>query len=146
MAPVLSPGGTERSDSGVVAARSERDPLDREEADEETRVGPGTVPLPMEQQDALARRIRHALGQTLPLGTPVPAAPPPGAARSLYSRTMMLGGRQEPGLRPSEPPVMSPTRNTARFDAIRSEELREEAARLAAVRSEVQRREVARLE
>jgi hypothetical protein len=98
----------------------------------------------MEQQDALARRIRHALGQTLPLGTPVPATPPPAAARSLYSRTMMLGGRQEPGLRPSEPPVMSPTRNTARFDAIRSEELREEAARLEALRLEAARRDALR--
>jgi hypothetical protein len=98
----------------------------------------------MEQQEALARRIRHALGQTLPLGTPVPATPAPTGARSLYSRTMMLGGRQEPGLRPSEPPVMSPTRNTARFDAIRSEALREEAlreeaARLEALRSQSER-------
>jgi len=151
MAPVLSPAGTERSQSGVVAAPAGRDPagydpLDRDDSDEETRVGPGTVPLPMEQQDALARRIRHALGQTLPLGTPVPAAPALGAARSLYSRTMMLGGRQEPGLRPSEPPVMSPKSNTARFDAIRSEELREEAARLEAVRLEAVRAEAVRAE
>src|SRR3569832_2129904 len=75
MAPVLSPGGTERSQSGVVAAPSDRgapgrDLSDSDDADEDTRVGPGTVPRPMEQQDALARRIRDALGQTLPLGTP----------------------------------------------------------------------------
>ena len=109
-------------------------------------MGPGTVPLPMEQQEALARRIRQALGQTLPLGTPVPATPPPASARSMYSRTMMLGGRQEPGLRPSEPPVMSPTRNTARFDAIRTETLREEAARLEAARLEAQRLQSGRSE
>jgi hypothetical protein len=144
MAPVLPNGGAQRSESGVVAAASVRPEID--ESDEETRVGPGSVPMPAEQQEALARRIRHALGQTLPLGTPVPATPPPGAARSLYSRTMMLGGRQEPGLRPSEPPVMSPVRNTARFDAIRSEELRDEAARLEALRREGLRSERGRTE
>lgn len=132
-APVLPQGAAERSESGVVAASSAGSALD--DADEETRVGPGSLP-PAEEQEALARRIRHALGRTLPLGTPVPVTPPPGATRSLYSRTMMLGGRQEPGLRPSEPPVMSPPRNTARFDAIRSEELRAEAERLAALRQQ----------
>ncbi len=130
-APVLPQGGAERSESGVVAASSAVD-----DADEETRVGPGSLPPALEEQEALARRIRHALGRTLPLGAPVPVTPPPGATRSLYSRTMMLGGRQEPGLRPSEPPVMSSPRNTARFDAIRSEELRAEAERMEALRQQ----------
>jgi hypothetical protein len=100
--PAPPQGGFGRSASGVVAAAGV--PAFRaDEEDEKTTVDPASLPMSGRQQEALARRIRLALGQTLPLGTPVPPAPGPRGARSPYARTMILGGRQSPGVLPSEP-------------------------------------------
>ena len=104
VAPALPQGGFARNASGVVAAAGV--PASRSPGDDDlTTVDPASLPLSGDQQEALARRIRHALGQTLPLGTPVPGAVTQRGARSAYARTMILGGRQSPGLRPSEPPT-----------------------------------------
>jgi hypothetical protein len=109
----VTPAATQgfvRSASGVVAAPASR----ADEDDEKTTVDPASLPMPDDQQAALARRIRHALGQTLPLGTPVPGAAGPWGARTPYTRTMLLGGRQSPGLLPSEPPAPVPLRSSER--------------------------------
>ncbi len=102
-----------RSVSGVVSAAHGGSNL--HEAHTTVDAGPAQR---FEQSEAgLSRRIRHAMDQTLPLGTPAPDPSLFAAARqergNWQSRTMLLGGRHltelgampEPSTRPEEPPV-----------------------------------------
>jgi hypothetical protein len=115
VAPVLPTAAAPRSVSGVVAAPVPPLQGHDEPDDDATAVGHSVLPpLPEEQQAALSRRIRAALGQTLPLGTPVPSAVANNGAVRAYARTMLLGGRQVPGL-PSAAPARS--RLAERVDA-----------------------------
>lgn len=112
--PLRPPAGSVRNVSGVVAGPGPRlDPQD----DDATTVGPALLPLLEEQQAALSRRIRTALGQTLPLGTPAPEAVTNGGARRPWARTMMLGGRQVPGLQSSGPAPSAPESSSEFPDA-----------------------------
>lgn len=90
--------------------------------EESTFVEMPVRPLSHEQQVALSRRIRNAMEQTLPLGTPTPgpaaAAIPPSQrsgerglnAYNTYKQTILLGGRQSPfaGASPPEPVAPAP--------------------------------------
>ena len=79
--------------------------------------------LSQDQRAALSRRIRHAMEQTLPLGTPTPAPArtviPPSQrglnAYNTYKQTILLGGRQFPsaGAVPPEPVAPGPVSTRA---------------------------------
>lgn len=110
-----------RSVSGVVAAPSGSGELE----EGHTTVDAGPAQRFEQSQAALSRRIRSAMDQTLPLGTPVPDASLFAEARqnrALHARTMLLGGRHLVGLGAVSPePTPEPETRRAEPAALRAE-------------------------
>jgi hypothetical protein len=133
-APALDRRGAETARQALAAELHgvARDPELREtgfemvgtgDEEEATFVDVSGRPLSHEQQAALSRRIRHAMEQTLPLGTPTPGPVqtmiPPSQrgpnAYNAYKQTILLGGRQSPlvGAAPPEPAEPAPVSTRA---------------------------------